>query len=116
MNIKTWITYRVELEDETIIILAFTKNNDLYDDEEFLGFEAHECYDKEENRYVCYFSIDTDDIILKRIERDINHGVTVTEFQVVQFTEQIETLHVGEDYWLGYSEEPENIGKARDLL
>jgi len=67
---KTYITYRAELDDESVIILAFTEDNNLNDDKEFLGWNAYECYDKDDNRYVCYINDDNEYIMtLKSIKK-----------------------------------------------
>jgi len=42
--------------------------------------------------------------------------VETKEFYIIQLTEQLETYEVGKDFYLGYSDTPDNMGKARDLL
>lgn len=52
----TSATYELTLRDSVdILIIQFTKDNDVYPEEEFAGFYGYECWADDE-RYIIYFN------------------------------------------------------------
>lgn len=49
--------YNVLLENGKKLVITFTEDNDIYEEEEFCDFENFECYDNDDNRYVCYIKV-----------------------------------------------------------
>ena len=108
---KTYITYRAEFEDETIVILTFMKKIDmdvpierpyLFDEEQSTGIIVVGCMDEEKNKYLLYFE-EIDDIMY------IYDG---TEFKLItQLTEQLDP---DEDYYDRYRFYGEELELAYD--
>lgn len=56
--------------------ITFTLDNDVYEEEKYCGVESFECYDDDDNRYICYVD-DCDitehiELMSKNIEGEIN--------------------------------------------
>jgi hypothetical protein len=53
MTFENSVWYDVEIISATIRV-QFTEDNELFEEEEFIGYNAFECFDNEDVRYVLY--------------------------------------------------------------
>lgn len=51
------IEYNVLLKNGKKIIITFTFDNYVYEEEKFCDFETFECYDNDDVRYICYVRV-----------------------------------------------------------
>lgn len=49
--------YSVLLKNGHILKITFTIENDIYEEETFLDYDAYECYDDDDTRYIFYMAV-----------------------------------------------------------
>ncbi len=51
---KKGATYKIVLDNKETINLTFTEENDVYEEEEYAGYDNYESYDEDKKRYIYY--------------------------------------------------------------
>ena len=46
--------YKIVLENEKIMIIQFSEENDVYPEEEYMDYESYECWENDD-RYILYY-------------------------------------------------------------
>jgi hypothetical protein len=88
-NINLNKRYLVQKFDKSIILIEFTIDQDIYDEEEYAGMNAYECYildDKTEPsiRSIYYYDFDNDKHLLKYFENyDDDTETTINIYRIL---------------------------------
>ena len=88
-NINLNKRYLVQKFDKSIILIVFASEQDIYDEEEYAGMNAYECYildDKTEPsiRSIYYYDFDNDKYLLKYFENyDDDTETTINIYRIL---------------------------------
>jgi hypothetical protein len=88
-NINLNKRYLVQKFDKSIILIEFASEQDIYDEEEYAGMNAYECYildDKTEPsiRSIYYYDFDNDKYLLKYFENyDDDTETTINIYRIL---------------------------------